>query len=223
MALAIVPQLIIYNKTSMFWHYVLPAAIGVSWLIFHPIREMRKKSALDAKILTAIVLAIMTLQVIFTKVYFQEVANRVGSIQSLLTDVSTCGNRQDPIAIVGNPYIDSEIIDSFKIIADQVIKKDRIYLATYGSRNSQLNIPTLKQREQAAWDLLDPEFLAAKYQHKTIDSLDDHGRSKIKSIVLANASQVEQPLAKLNLDWFQPAHLIKKYYSPIDMSVYCKQ
>ncbi len=223
MALAIVPQLIIYNKTSMFWHYVLPAAIGVSWLIFHPIREIGKKSSRDAKVLTVIVLVITILQIIFTKTYFQDVANRVGSVRSLLTDVSTCGDRQTLVAILGNPYIDSEMLDSFKIIADRVIKKDRIYLATYGSQKSQLNIPVMQQREQAAWDLLDPEVLATKYQHMTVDRLDEGGRSKIKAIVLANASQVEQPLAELNLDWFQLTQLTKKYYPQIDMSVYCQQ
>jgi Dolichyl-phosphate-mannose-protein mannosyltransferase len=219
-ALAIVPQLIIYNKTGMFWHYVLPAAIGVAWLTFYPIHQIGKKSIVASQVVSGIVLVVIVLQIIFTSNYFKEVANRVGSIQSLIADVSNCVERKDLFAIVGNPYTDSEILDSFKIIADRVINRERVYLATYGSQKSQLNIQTMQAEEQPLY-FLNPESLVAKYQHMTIDNLDE--RAKIQGIVLTHTNRVEQSLSALNLDWFNLEHLTKKYYPQIDMSVYCKK
>ncbi len=222
MALAIVPQLIIYNKTGMVWHYALPAAIGVAWLTFYPISQVRKKSAVSSKVITTVILVVICLQIVFTKTYFQTVANRVSSIQSLIADVSTCVDRQDLFVIVGNPYTDLELLDSFKTIADRVIARNQIYLATYGSQKSQIELQIMKEQEQPLY-FLNPELLEANYQHMTIDRLDDRGRSRLKGVIVTNAQRVEQPLAKLNLDWFQPEHLTKKYYPKLDMSVYCKK
>jgi hypothetical protein len=46
-ALMIIPQLILYNKTKMIWHYALPAAIGVSLLNFEPIKQIRVRSRIS--------------------------------------------------------------------------------------------------------------------------------------------------------------------------------
>jgi Dolichyl-phosphate-mannose-protein mannosyltransferase len=221
-ALTVVPQLIIYNKTGMFWHYVLPAAIGVAWLIYYPIHQIGKKSIVASQVISGIILAVIVLQIIFTINYFKEVANRVGSIQSLITDLSNCGKQQDLLTIVGNPYTDSEILDSFKTITDRVINRERVYLTTYGSQKSQLNIQTMQAEEQPLY-FLDPESLIAKYQYMTIDTLNDRDKSKIQGIVLTHTNRVEQSLSALNLDWFRLDRLTKKYYPQIDMSVYCKK
>ena len=41
-ALLIIPQLILYNKTGMGLHYVLPAAVGIALLIIYPIQQLRQ-------------------------------------------------------------------------------------------------------------------------------------------------------------------------------------
>jgi hypothetical protein len=220
--LIIIPQLIIYNKTGMFWHYVLPAAIGVSWLTFYPISKITKQSHSLGQKLTIIVTIVILAQIIFTRNYFQETANRVRSVQSLVTETSTCVNRHDSLAIVGNPYTNFEILYAFTTISSQVIKNDRTYLATYGSKNSQLSIDILKSEEQSL-SFLNPKQLEDRYRKMTISSLDVEGRSKIKGIVLANAKRVEQPLSELKLDWFRRDDFIRKYYPEIDISVYCKK
>jgi hypothetical protein len=220
--LIIIPQLIIYNKTGLFWHYVLPAAIGVSWLTFYPISKIARQSHSLGTRLTAIVIIVIIAQIIFTRNYFQETANRVRIIQSLVTETSTCVNRHDSLAIVGNPYTNFEILYAFTTISSQVIKNDQTYLATYGSKNSQLSIDILKSEEQSL-SFLNPKELEDRYRKMTISRLDGEGRSKIKGIVLTNAKRVEQPLSELKLDWFRPDDLIRKYYPEIDISVYCKK
>lgn len=220
-AMMIIPQLILYNKTQMVWHYSLPAAIGVSLLTFEAIKKIRSRSKIVAQRLMMICTIVICLQVIFTANYFQEVAIRVSRIQSMVADISNCVGQTDPLVIAGNPYTNLEMLESFQIVSSEILKNDRVFLATYGSQKSHLKIDIM-QEEEKPWYFLDPEYIHKKYIHRTIDSLDLPSRSKIKGIVLANAKKVEPKFAELKLDWFVLERLNKRYYPELDLSVYCQ-
>jgi Dolichyl-phosphate-mannose-protein mannosyltransferase len=221
-ALVIIPQLIIYNKTGMNWHYILPASIGVSFLAFYPVSKLAKKSSKSYRIVLCIVLTILTLQVIFTGSYFDSTSKRTAPIESLVSSIRNCVGKNAPLAIVGNPYVDYELLTSFYRIADLAIDNHQTVLATYGSRNSNLVTDALKTEEQT-WYFLDPKSIENVYKNRTIDRLNPQALGNLKGIVLTHAGKVEQSLVALNLDWFHPDLLVKKYYSELDISVYCKK
>ncbi len=221
-ALVILPQLIIYNKTGMNWHYILPASIGVSFLAFYPISKLAKKSSTSYRIVLSIVLTILILQVIFTGSYFASTSKRTATIEPLVSSIRNCVPKDAPLAIVGNPYVDYELLTSFYIIADLAIDNHHTLLATYGSRNSNLVTDVLKVEEQM-WYFLDPKSIENTYKNRTIDRLNLQQLGNLKGIVLTHASKVEKSLVALNLDWFHPDLLAKKYYPELDISVYCKK
>jgi Dolichyl-phosphate-mannose-protein mannosyltransferase len=83
-ALIIIPQLIIYNKTGMLWHYILPGAIGVSFLACYPMRKIAERSKKTYRIVISIILTILTLQLIFTTSYFADISKRTTPIQGMV-------------------------------------------------------------------------------------------------------------------------------------------
>ncbi len=221
-ALIIIPQLILYNKTGMSWHYVLPASIGVSLLTFYPIAQIRNSSTKIYKIVIGIVLTILAIQIIFTASYFQTISNRTAPIETMVSDITNCVRQDAPLAIVGNSYVDHEALTAFYKVANLSIKNDRIWLATYGSKNADLSIDVLKTREKN-WDFSNPQpGLKSYYKNRTIDSIAPQDLADLKGIVLTHSSKVEKSIAALNLDWFDLDLLTKKYYPELDITVYCK-
>lgn len=222
-ALIIIPQLILYNKTGMLWHYVLPASIGVSLLTFYPLAKIRTSSTKAYKIVIGIILTILAIQIIFTGSYFKTLSNRTTPIKIMVSDIANCVRQNAPLAIVGNPYVDYEALTAFYKIANLSIKNDRIWLATYGSKNADLSIDALKIEEQP-WYFSNPQpALKSYYKNQTIDSIDPQDLATLKGIVLTHSSKVEKSIAALNLDWLNPDLLTKKYYPELDITVYCKQ
>jgi hypothetical protein len=220
-ALMIIPQLILYNKTKMIWHYALPAAIGVSLLNFEPIKQIRVRSPIVARRLMLICTLVIALQIFFTANYFREVATRVSSIQRMISDISSCVGKDKPLVIAGNPYTNYEMLDAFKVVSHEILKNDRVFLATYGSQKSQITLDILKE-EDKPWYFLDPEYIHQQYTDRTIEDLDLSSRAKIQGVLLANAQKVEPKLAELQLDWFALTGLNKKDYSQLDLSLYCR-
>lgn len=221
-ALAIVPQLFIYNKTGMVWHYILPASVGVSWLAFYPISKIANKTSKSYRIVLGIILTILILQLIFTGSYFASVSKRTATIEPLVSSIRNCVRQDAPLAIVGNPYIDYEVLFAFHTITDLAIGNHQTILGTYSSRNSNLVMDVLKIDEQN-WYFLDPKFIEKIYRNRTIDRLKPQELSAIEGIVLTHASKVEKSLVGLNLDWFQIDRFAKKYYPELDISIYCKK
>jgi hypothetical protein len=222
-ALIIIPQLILYNKTGMLWHYVLPASIGVSLLTFYPLAKIRSSSTKAYKIAIGLILTILAIQIIFTATYFQTISNRTAPIKTMVSDLANCVRQDAPLAIVGNPYIDYEALTAFYKIADLAIYNNRIWLATYASKNADLSIDVLKTEEQP-WYFSNPQpALKSYYKNRTIDRLNPQDLADLKGIVLTHSSKVEKLIGGLNLDWFDPDLFTKKYYSELDITVYCKQ
>ncbi len=229
-SLIIIPQLIIYNKTGMNDHYYLPATIGGSLLTFYPISKIREQSSLftshiqklTLKALIFVVVICIALQINNTKKHFQATAIYASSIQSMVTDISNCVGQNAPLIITANPYTNYEKLEAFKVITQEIIKNDLTYLATYGSQKSYLNIDVLKDDEKM-WHYLNPKIIEEKYNNQTLDKLSYQERSKIQGIVLANAKLVENSLVELQLDWFNPSLMNKRYYPALDISVYCKK
>jgi Dolichyl-phosphate-mannose-protein mannosyltransferase len=222
-ALAIIPQLIIYNKTGMNWHYILPASIGVSFLAFYPISKIAKKSSKSYQIFISIILTILALQIIFTGSYFANTSKRTATIEPLVSSIRDCVRQDAPLAIVGNPYLDYEALFAFHTITDLVIHNQHTFLATYGSKNSDLFVDILKVDEQPWYFLNTQADFKQHYRGQTIDRLNAQQLANFQGIVLTHTSKVEKSLVGLNLDWFQIDRFTKKYYPELDISVYCKK
>lgn len=223
-ALIIIPQLILYNKTGMHWHYILPASIGVSLLTFYPIANIGNRSGKSYKIVMGLVVTILALQLIFTTGYFQTVSKRTAPIQSMISDISNCVGDRASMAIVGNSHVDYEALNAFYRISDLIIHNHQTFLVTYnGNKNANLFIDVLKAREQPGHLSNPQQILKNHYQGRTIDRLNPEQLANLKGIVVNHASKVEKSLVALNLDWFQPNLLVKKYYPELDISVYCKK
>lgn len=223
-SLLIIPQLIIYNKTGMNWHYILPAAIGVSLLAFYPISRIEKKSSKPYRIVIYLVIIILTLQLIFTGAYFVDISKRTTPIQVMVSDISHCVGQSNYLAIVGNPDLDFEALTAIYEIRNSVIHNDRMLLETYGSYNSDLTITIDELKaDEKKWHSINSQSsrsLKNTYNNMTIDR---QNSSAIKGIVLTHASKVEKSMVALNLDWFQVDRLTKKIYPKLDISVYCKK
>jgi hypothetical protein len=223
-ALIIIPQLILYNKTGMHWHYILPASIGVSLLTFYPIANIGNRSGKSYKIVMGLVVTILALQLIFTTGYFQTVSKRTAPIQSMISDISNCVGDRASMAIVGNSHVDYEALNAFYRISDLIIHNHQTFLVTYNAnKNANLFIDVLKAREQPGHLSNPQQILKNYYQGRTIDRLNPQQLANLKGIVVNHASKVEKSLVALNLDWFQPNLLVKKYYPELDISVYCKK
>jgi hypothetical protein len=221
--LIVIPQLIIYNKTGMLWHYILPGSIGVSFLAIYPLRKISKESQNIYKRVVSAIFIILTLQIIFTSSYFVEISKRTTPIKSIVADLTDCIHRQNSLAIVGNSYVDYEALSAFYTISDLAIHNQHIFLATYGSKNADLFIDALKVEEQP-WYYSNPQpGLIKFYKGQTIDLLNPQELGNLKGIVLTHTSKVEKSLIALNLDWFHPDLFAKKYYPELDISVYCKK
>jgi hypothetical protein len=217
-----IPQLILYNKTGMAWHYVLPCAIGISFMTVYLIDKISDRFKLQSNLLMVVAIGVIILQIFVTYNYFCEANNRLARIKTLVSDMSACVGRLDKLAIVGNPYTDYEILYAFnQIIAKGIIKTERPVLVTYADRGANLHLNVMKDREKS-WYFLNPQELEKLYQHQTIDTLSSAARTKIAGIVLMNSHQIEKLLANLKLDWFSPELLSNKYYPELDMSFYCK-
>jgi hypothetical protein len=221
--LIIIPQLIIYNKTGMNWHYILPASIGVSFLGFYPISKIANKISKSYRIVIGIILTILALQLIFTGSYFASTAKRTGTIEPLISSIRDCIRQDAPLAIVGNPYVDYESLFAFHTITDLVIHNPQTFLATYGNKNSDLFIDALKVEEQPWYFLNTKSDFKQHYKGQTIDRLNAQELANFQGIVLTHTSKVEKSLVGLNLDWFQIDRFTKKYYPELDISVYCKK
>jgi Dolichyl-phosphate-mannose-protein mannosyltransferase len=222
-ALIIIPQLILYNKTGMVWHYVLPASIGVSLLTFYPIAKIRSSSTKPYPIVIGLVLTILAIQIIFTASYFQTISTRTAPIETMVSDIANCVRQNAPLAIVGNPYVDYESLIAFYKVTDLLIQNHQALLATYGSKNADLSIDALKTEEQP-WNFSNSQLaLKSYYKNRTIDSIAPQDLADLKGIVLTHSSKVEKSITALNLDWFNLDSLTKKYYPELDITVYCKQ
>jgi hypothetical protein len=221
--LIIVPQLIIYNKTAIFGHYCLPAAIGVALLAIYPIQQVRRKSIINARISIFVASIVVLQQIIFTQNYFWAVSEKLNSMQSMISGISNCVSSDDKLAIVGNPYLNYEALHSFKIIAPDVIHNNQPLLATIGSQKSHLITSSINSEEEKKWYFLDPKALDKTYDNKIITGLSKQDLSSVKGFVLLDSNRLEKPLLELNLDWFNPDILTHKYYEKMDISVYCKQ
>jgi hypothetical protein len=253
--LVIIPQLILYNKTGMYAHYILPASIGFSWLIFYPLSRIDKQyyntnsaspTALAShpqawergwgwriglsgfsnliwyKILIIIVILVIFIQIRFTRNHAYGVANDLGVVQSAITNISACVDRNKSLAIVANPYFSYEMTAAFKSLSERVIKTDKIYLATYGSHNSYIKIDAMQKDEQKS-HFINPSELENLYQNMTVSSLTIKERRDIKGVVILSASKVENILQGLNLDWLKEDSFTRKSFSPLDLSIYCRK
>jgi hypothetical protein len=222
-ALIVIPQLTIYNKTGMLWHYILPGSVGVSLLTIYPLSKIGTESKQIYKRVISAILIILTLQVIFTSNYFIEISKRTTPIKSVVSDLTDCIHPQKSLAIVGNSYVDYEALSAFYTIADLAILNQHTFLATYASKNADLFIDALKVEEQP-WYYSNPQpGLKKFYKGQTIDRLNPQELLNLQGIVLTHTSKVEKSLIALNLDWFQPDLLVKKYYPELDISIYCKK
>ncbi len=220
-ALIIIPQLVIYNKTGMLWHYILPGAIGVSLLTFYPIAKIGKNSVKSYQIVTLIVLMIVVIQVIFTGIYFRDVSKRTGTIQPMISDIADCVRQDSRLVVMGNPYLDQEKLTAFDRITNLIIHNHHTILATYGNKNTHLFTDVFKNDEQQ-WYFLGAKYVENIYNNRTIDHLNHQELAMIKGIVLTHTSQVEKQLVALKLSWFDLDLLTKKDYPELDISVYCK-
>ncbi len=222
-ALIIIPQLIIYNKTGMLWHYILPGSVGVAFLAFYPMREIAERSNKNYRIVISMILTILSLQLIFTTSYFFDLSKRTTPIQAMISELSRCIDRQAPLAIVGNAYVDYEALMAFYKVSDLLIDNHQTILATYGSKNADLLIDVLKEQEQP-WYFSNPQpGLKKYYQGKTIDRLNPAESIDFQGVLLTHSSKVEQSLVGLNLNWFQIDRFAKQYYPELDISIYCKK
>jgi hypothetical protein len=222
-ALIIIPQLIIYNKTGMLWHYILPGAVGVSFLAFYPMRQIAQRSKKTCQLVISKILIILLLQLIFTTNYFSDISKRTTPIQGMISDLSRCVDQNAPLAIIGNSYVDYETLTAFYKVTDLLMQNHQTFLATYGSKNADLSIDILKAQEQP-WYFLNPQPALKKYyQGKIIDRLNPQELMNFQGIVLTHSSKIEKSLVELNLDWFQIDRFAKKYYSELDISIYCKK
>lgn len=224
--LIIVPQLIIYNRTGIYGHYFLPVSIGIAFLIIYPIKKAGETANFYSRILmfslVLLVTMIISLNIITTKQYFQDVHARTSSLQEMVSDLSQCTGQNSPLVIFANPYINYEMIMAFKEVMNGVIKNDHVFLATYGSENSNFITDVIKEDEKH-WKYLNLSKLKDRYNNQTIESLDQNDFQKIKAIVIANAKIIEKDFNQFNLSWFEPNVFTRKFYQNLDLEIYCRR
>jgi hypothetical protein len=220
-ALIIIPQSIIYNKVGMFGHYLLPATIGISLLVFYQISQIRQQFTSVAKILTLLSFCVILIQIVFTVNYFENAVSNRKSLNSMIVDTSNCVGKSGVMIVVGSPYIHYEALGAFKIISEKVIHNNKTFIATIGSQKSDFLTDVYKEEEKP-WYYVDPQISEKLYyNNQALHDMSQQDIANVKGVLVNYSRKIEKPLLELNLDWFN-SKMVKKYYRGIDMSLYCR-
>ncbi|QHV00980.1 hypothetical protein [Synechocystis sp. CACIAM 05] len=221
--LIIIPQMILYSKSGLTTHYLLPASIGISWLTIYPLNTITKKRNLYSKVIAFILTIIIVIAIgnnfMWTKQYFIYTTKRIGDIEEMIQDVSSCTGNNSSLVIFANPYTNYEMIFAFKVISDKIFNNNQVFLATYGTQNSHFITNTINEK---GWHFLNPEALENIYNNQAITSLTKENLEEIKGIVLANAREFERDFTQLKIDGLKLDLFTSKYYENLNIRFYCR-
>ncbi len=223
--LIVIPQLILYSKSGIGFHYLLPCVVGISFLTVYPIIEIKKLFSKYFSILTLLVLLIAFQNVVATYNHFIYVSNRLNNVQEMVRSISLCLQKESQLIIFGNPYVHYETLYGFKkAIIDHILKsnKDDFFLATYGYSNTNLKSESFKENEKS-WNFLKVDDVEGWYNHKTFNTLSKDQLNHTQGIVILGFNEFENDFKKLTSDWFYPDKFNYTYYQQIDISLYCKR
>jgi|GEM_PF-2000856 len=224
-SLMIIPQLILYSKSDMVDHYLLPCVIGVSFFTIYPLVEIQKQFSKYFVILNLFVLVIIYNNIVSTHGYFKYTSNDLNNLKGMVQDISSCLKPNTQLIIFANPYIHYERLYGFKTaIIDKVLelKKDDVVLATYGHSNSNLKSDVFKEDEKA-WSFLKPGDLEISYNHRTIKTVDPSQLKNTQVVVILGFHKFENDFRKLTSDWLDIHQFNYKYHSELDIGIYCKK
>lgn len=224
--LIVIPQLVLYTKSGMNAHYLLPCTIGTSLLTIYPLIELRKFSKYFI-ILTILLTCLIFRYITYTQVYFNNLSLSLDNVQSMVKDTKSCVDKDSQMIIFGNPYFHYEVLSAYKKgIIDNIFSRDGInidvVLATYGSLNSNLKSNAFRVEENS-WIFLKPDDVESWYGNKTIDKLTKENLKNTQSLIIFGFDKFKNDFSKLTSDWFDVNQFNFKYYNKLDVGIYCRK
>ncbi len=224
--LVIIPQLILYCKSGMYQHYLLPCVIGISLLTIYPLRRIKQLVPTFYPALILLLIIIVYNKAHAALVLFKDRSAHNQAEQIMIADLRFCLKNKSKFMLLANPYINYETIGSLQnsILAKEIlnINHNDFYLVTYGSSHSDLKSDAFKGEEQQ-WSFLNINELTDSYNHIKLQNIPKRDLDKIHAILIFGAQEFEHDFKRRVQNWFNLQQFKYKYYKNTDIGLFCKK
>ncbi len=210
--LIVVPQLVIYAKSSIYERYLLPALIGYAFWLAINFKIIGESSKILARFLSFFFIIFIIFSFIFINYpQFQKYSSQRIAVNQLLTLIAENTQKDDSILVVINPRSFFEFgLSLRKFLAYQLNRKS-IYLASYGSQDTDFYTDIVKEAE-AIYSSLDPDAYFADSYLRLPSNLADH---KFTSIIIF--PPFHEIFLRQSSQWFMP-EVFKKFQVDLKMN-----
>jgi hypothetical protein len=134
--LVILPQILLYAKSGISQRYLLPGILGYSFLLISLYSYLNKNCKLVSNLTLLLIMISLCFKLNLAVEAAQTFALEGKSTNALLQTVQANTKVTDPILLVTNPVIYEEWNFSIKKYVNYVSQRDNLYLAIYGSKES---------------------------------------------------------------------------------------
>ena len=201
----VVPQILLYSKSQWggYWagHYLLPALLGCSFLAVFTLFLLKQSTSnpfLRIVFLTIIAVVVLN-KTAWSWNQSVSYALEGKATNSLLGKIEKCVSNNDILVIVVNPRVHYEAAMSFNRYLRYGVKRDQLFVATYGTEKTMFLSSSFEQEEEY-WKFLNPKEIEIFYQSKTLPSIKD--KKQIKAILILNPDKLNPDFFRTNKDWF---------------------
>lgn len=168
--LIVLPQAILYTKSGITERYLLPGMLGFAFLILWFLKLIRERSLKLSQWLFVLLTLILSLKLNTAFKAAQYFAEDGRITNELLRTIETNTTQNSQILIALNPQIHYEAAFSIKRYLNGVIQRDRLYLATFGSKEADFLTNHLVDQEKT-WSFLSTNQLRNFYQNKSFQTI----------------------------------------------------
>lgn len=214
--LIVVPQILLYSKSGVQDHYLLPMTVGISLATIYPIKWLNMpRPEVWKKIFMGIVLVFVVMGLKATYEYYRRTSTLTQEMKGMLDDLRKWAGQEKGIVVVGNPFVHFEKLHGFKTIVAKVVKNNQLYLLTYGSERADITTNSMREEENK-WLYIDPGALAIWYEDKRVTEISSDAPGDQKVIVVFSPDKIRKTLD----EFVANKRAALKAYPALDMAIY---
>jgi 4-amino-4-deoxy-L-arabinose transferase-like glycosyltransferase len=195
--LIVAPQMLLYSKSGIQDHYLLPMTIGISLAAIFPIKWLTGSRQIVWKSMAiGFILLFMVVGMKTTYSLFRQTSTTTREMKGMLDDLRKWAGQNKSIFVLGNPFVHYEKLFGLKTAVTKMINTSHLYLVTYGSERSAITIDSMRAEEKN-WLYIDPATLATWYGDKgtTLRALDAEGLQEV--VVAFSPNKIKTTLDEL--------------------------
>jgi len=197
--IATLPQILLYAKSGMSAHYLLPAIIPCSFLVAHSLSLLENYPKIIRYFFLAILVFVLIQDTSYTWRKISAFASAGRTTNQLLQRVESCTSESQAILIAANPIAHYEVSHSLKRYLSDAIQRPNLWLATYGTQETHFYSNTFAKVEQDL-SFLRPQAVKQFYDRQTIDRLPN--KNEIQAILVLDSDKLVQEFIRSSRDWF---------------------